>query len=65
MLTGIFGRKREEVAGGWRKFHIKELHNLCSSPNRMIKSRRLRFAGRVARIGNVISAYKLPVGEPE
>jgi hypothetical protein len=49
-LRRIFGPKRDEVVEGWRKLHNKELHNLCSSPNiiRMIKSRRMRWAGYVA-----------------
>jgi hypothetical protein len=49
----IFGPKRDEVTGGWRKLHNEELHNLCSSPSiiRMIKSRRMRWAGHVARMG--------------
>jgi hypothetical protein len=46
----IFGTKRDEVTGGWRELHDKELHNLYSSPSliRMIKSRRMRWAGHVA-----------------
>jgi hypothetical protein len=49
----IFGAKRDEVTGGWRKLHNEELHNLYSSPSiiRMIKSRRMRWAGHVARMG--------------
>jgi hypothetical protein len=49
----IFGPKRDEVTGGWRKLHNEELHNLYSSPSliRMIKSRRMRWAGHVARKG--------------
>jgi phosphatidylinositol kinase/protein kinase (PI-3 family) len=49
----IFGPKRDEVTGGWRKLHNEELHNLYSSPSiiRMIKSRRLKCAGNVARMG--------------
>jgi hypothetical protein len=49
----IFGPKRDEVTGDWRKLHNEELHNLHSSPNiiRMIKSRRMRWAGHVARRG--------------
>jgi hypothetical protein len=49
----IFGPKRDEVTGGWRKLHNEELHNLYSSPNiiRMITSRRMRLAGHVARMG--------------
>jgi hypothetical protein len=48
----IFGPKRDEVMGGWRKLHNEELHNLYSSPSiiRMIKSRRMRWTGHVARI---------------
>jgi hypothetical protein len=50
VLRRIFGLKRGEVMGGWRKLHNKELHNLYSSPNisRMIKSWGLRWAGHVA-----------------
>jgi hypothetical protein len=52
-LLRIFGPKRDEVTGGWRKLHNEKLHNLYSSPNiiRMIKSRRMRRTGRVARMG--------------
>jgi hypothetical protein len=48
----ILGPKRDEIKGGWRKLHNEELHNLYSSPGiiRMIKSRRMRWAGHVARI---------------
>jgi hypothetical protein len=50
VLRRIFGRKRDEVTGGWRKLHNEELHNLYPSPSiiRMIKSRRTRWAGHVA-----------------
>jgi hypothetical protein len=53
LLRRIFGPKRDEVTGGWRKLHNEELHNLYSSLNiiRMIKSRRMRWAGHVAQIG--------------
>jgi hypothetical protein len=53
VLRRIFGPKRDEVTGGWRKLHNEELHNLYSSPDiiRMIKSRRVRLAGHVARMG--------------
>jgi hypothetical protein len=55
VLRTIFGPKRDEVIGGWRKLHNEELHNLYSSPStsiiRMIKSRRIRWAGHVARMG--------------
>jgi hypothetical protein len=50
VLRRIFGPKRDEVTGGWRKLHNEELHNLYSSPSiiRMIKSRRMRWTGHVA-----------------
>jgi hypothetical protein len=53
MLKRIFGPKRDEVIGDSRKLHNAELHNLYSSPNiiSMIKSRRMRWAGHVARMG--------------
>jgi hypothetical protein len=53
MLRIIFGPKRDEVTGDWKKLYNEELHNLYSSANiiRMIKSRRLRWAGNVARVG--------------
>jgi hypothetical protein len=52
VLRRIFGTKRGEVTGGWRKLHNEELHSLYSSPSiiRMMKSRRMRWAGHVARI---------------
>jgi hypothetical protein len=55
------------VTGVWRKLHIKELHNLYSSPNiiRMIRSRRMRWAWHVARIGEAKNAYRILVGKPE
>jgi hypothetical protein len=53
VLRRIFGPKRDEVAGEWRKLHNKELHDLYSSPSiiRKIKSRRIRWVGYVARMG--------------
>jgi hypothetical protein len=53
VLRRIFGPKRDGMAGGWRKLHKEELHNLYSSPSviRIIKSRKMRWAGHVARIG--------------
>jgi hypothetical protein len=49
VLTGIFGPKREEVVGSWRRLHNEELHYLYASPNiRVIKSRRMRLARHVA-----------------
>jgi hypothetical protein len=52
VLRGTFGPKRDEVIGGWRKLHNEELHNLYCSPSiiRMIKSRRMRLTGHVARM---------------
>jgi hypothetical protein len=66
MLRRIFGPKREED-GSWRKLHNYELHNLYSSPNivRVIKSRRLRLAGHVARTVEVRGVYRVLVGRPE
>jgi hypothetical protein len=53
VLRKIFGPKRDEVIGGWRKLHNEELDNLYCSPSiiRIIKSRRMRWAGHVARMG--------------
>jgi hypothetical protein len=55
------------VTGGWRKLHNEELHNLYSSPSiiRIIKSRRMRWAGHVARLGEKRNVYRLLVGKPE
>jgi hypothetical protein len=55
------------VTGSWRNLHNEELHNLYSSPNiiRMIKSRRMRWAGHVARIEGKMNAYSILVGMPE
>jgi hypothetical protein len=62
----IFGPKREED-GSWRKFHSDELHGLYSSLNivRVIKSRRMRWAGHVARTGEGRGVYRFLVGRPE
>jgi hypothetical protein len=67
VLRRIFGPKRDEMNGDLRKLHNEELHNLYSSPNiiRMIKSRRMRWAGHVARIGEKRNAYRILVGKPE
>jgi hypothetical protein len=67
VLWIIFGPKREEVAGGWRRLHNDELQNLYASPNiiRMIKSRRMRWAGNIACMGEIRKAYKIVVGKPE
>jgi hypothetical protein len=63
----IFGPKRDEVTGEWRKLHNEELRDLYSSPSiiRMIKLRSMRWAARVARIGEERNAYRLLVGKPE
>ncbi|KAJ4441695.1 hypothetical protein ANN_11553 [Periplaneta americana] len=63
----IFGAKRDEVTEEWRKLQNAELHALYSSPDiiRNIKSRRLRWAGHVARMGESRNAYRLLVGRPE
>jgi hypothetical protein len=67
VLRRIFGPKRDEVTGEWRKLHNEELHNLYSSPDiiRQIKSRRIRWAGHVARMGEETKVYKVLVGKPE
>ncbi|KAJ4438443.1 hypothetical protein ANN_14388, partial [Periplaneta americana] len=61
VLRKIFGAKRDEVTGEWRKLHNTELHTLYSSPDiiRNIKSRRLRWAGHVARMGKSRNAYRV------
>jgi hypothetical protein len=53
VLRRIFGPKRDKVTGGWRKLHNEELHNMYSSSSiiRLIKSRRMRWVGHVARMG--------------
>jgi hypothetical protein len=67
VLRRIFGPKRDGVTGDWRKLHNVELHNLYSSPSiiRIIKSRRLRWAGQVARMGEKRNVYRLLVRKPE
>jgi hypothetical protein len=67
VLRRIFGRKRDRVTGGCRKLHNEELHNLYSSPSiiTIIKSRRMRWAGHVARMGERRNVYRLLVGRPE
>jgi hypothetical protein len=67
MLRRIFGPKRDEVTGGWRKLHNEELHSSYSSPSivRVIKARRMRWAGHVARMGEVRGEYNILDGKPE
>jgi hypothetical protein len=67
VLRKIFGPKRDEVTGEWRKLHNKELHYLyfSSSIIRIIKARRMRWAGHVARMGEKRHDYRLLVGKPE
>jgi hypothetical protein len=67
ILRRIFGPKRDEVTGEWRKLHNEELHNLYSSPNiiTQIKSRRMRWAGYVARMGEERNVYRVLMGKPE
>jgi hypothetical protein len=61
------GTKGDDVTGEWRKLHSEELHNLYSSSNiiRQIKSRRMRWAGHVARMVEEKKLYKVLVGKPE
>jgi hypothetical protein len=63
----VFGPKRAEVTGDWRKLRNEELHNLYCSPDiiRMIKSRRMRWPGHVTRMGEKRNAYGILVGKPE
>jgi hypothetical protein len=67
VLIRIFGPKRDQVTGEWRKLHNKELNNLYSLPNivRVVKSRRMRLAGHVARMGKERGVHRVLVGKPE
>jgi hypothetical protein len=67
VLRGILGPKRDEATREWRRLHNEELNDLYSSPNiiRVIKSRRMRWAGHVARMGEKGGAYMILVGRPE
>ena len=67
VLRRIFGPKRDEVIGEWRKLHNEELNDLYCSPNIvwMIKWRRMRWAGHVARMGEGRGVYMVLVGKPE
>jgi len=67
VLRRIFGPRRDEVTGDWRRVHNEELNDLYSSPNivQVIKSRRMRWVGHVARMGEERGAYRVLVGKPE
>ena len=67
VLRRIFGPRRDKVMGEWRRFHDEELNDLHSSPNivRVIKSRRMRWAGHVACMGEERGVYSVLVGKPE
>jgi hypothetical protein len=66
VLRRIFGPKRNEVTGDWRKLHEEELNDLYTSPNivRLKKSRRLRWAGHVARMDEKRGVYRILVMKP-
>jgi hypothetical protein len=68
VLGRIFGSKREEVVGGWRRLHNEELLGSLYVPEnitRLMKSRRMRWAGHLARMGEIRNAYNILVGKPE
>jgi hypothetical protein len=67
VLRKIFGSKRDEVTGEWKKQHNEELSDLYCSPNiiRVIKSRRMGWAVRVARMAESRGVYRVSVGRPE
>jgi hypothetical protein len=67
VLRRIFGPKRDEVTGEWRRLYNEKLNDLYSSPNiiRVIKSRRMRWAGHVARMAEGRGGYRVLVGRPE
>ena len=67
VLRKIFGPKRDKVTGEWKKLHNEELNDLYSSPNifRVIKSRRMRWAGHVVVMGERRDVYRVLVGKPE
>ena len=67
MYLRIFGPRRDEVTGDWRRLHNEDLNDLYYSPNivQVIKSRRMRWAGHVARMGEEIVVYSVLVGKPE
>jgi len=67
VLRRIFGPRRDEITGEWRRLHNEELNDLYSSPNivRVIKSRGMRWAGHVARMAKERGVYKVLLGKPE
>jgi hypothetical protein len=67
VLRRIFGPKRDEVTKEWRKLHNEEINDTHYSPNiiQVIKSRRMRWAGNVARVGERRGAYRVLEGKPE
>ena len=67
VLRRVFGPKRDEVTGEWRKLHNVELSDLYSLPNivRVVKSRRMRWAGHVARVGEGRGVHRVLVGKRE
>jgi hypothetical protein len=67
VLRRIFGPKRDEVTGEWRKLHSEELYNLYAFPDiiRQVKSRPMMWAGHVARMGEERKVYKVLVGKSE
>jgi hypothetical protein len=67
VLRRTLGEKKDKVMGGWRKLHNKELRNFYSSPSiiRIIKSKRMRWAGHIARMAAKRNACRILVGKPE
>jgi hypothetical protein len=67
VLRKLFGPKKDEVIGGWRKLHNEELHNLYCSPSiiRMIKLRKMSWAGHVARMKAKMNGCRILMGKPE
>jgi len=67
VLVTVFGPKTEEVVRGWRRMHNEDVYNLYASTNiiRVIKSKRIRWVGHVARMGEMKNAYNILVGKPE